>query len=96
MNVDVLAHFTRIIKYPLLFFPDNIRLFVKRSCSCGPYIDKKKLPSMPQVIGPAEPNAILRQVVEHVVRCSYSTNKVLRLLSSEKEKKSFLSILKVI
>ncbi|KAK3739524.1 hypothetical protein QZH41_016199, partial [Actinostola sp. cb2023] len=74
----------------------ELLIFVRNSCSCGPYIDKQKLATMPNMLGPAPPNAVLKLVVEKVVLCAYSRSKVLDVLSTEKEKQSFLSILKTL
>ncbi|EDO34899.1 predicted protein, partial [Nematostella vectensis] len=73
----------------------KICLYVKSTCSCGPYLDKKKLAKLPPVIGPESANLALRKLVEHIVVSSHSSKKVLKMLAAEKEKKTFASILKV-
>ncbi|XP_028513995.1 scm-like with four MBT domains protein 2 isoform X2 [Exaiptasia diaphana] len=88
-TIDLTDDYSRVGDKELL-------LFIKKSCSCGPYLNKNRLLALPDTIGPAAPNIVLKQVVEHVVICSSSRQKVLNILSSEKEKQSFLSILKTL
>ena len=68
---------------------------MKKSCEPGPFLKQSKIASIPSVIGPANPNTVLRQLVEQIVLSANSSKEVLKLLASETDKMTISSILKV-
>lgn len=78
-----------------LSFFSEICIYVRKSCKCGPFLKQAKVASIPSVIGPANPNSVLRQLVKQVVLSAHSSKVVLKLLASETDKMTISSIIRV-
>lgn len=55
-------------------------VFVNHSCSCGPYLQPKKVAHLPLQFGPGSMNRVLREAVQAFVECAYQEHVVFNLL----------------
>ena len=73
----------------------TVCIHLKTSCKAGPYLNPKKLKEAVTIMGPLTPDAALKKLLECIVHSSHKSRQVLDILSNERDKKTFWSILQV-